>query len=163
MYCWVPPPGPVSAERTQGSGRNFSPAQGGAEALWAHPPASIPAKEGRSLLEVLITSPPSHPHYQLVVVVQSGLSQQDFRGLDREVKPVLASALAVPQPAGHSWDEPGSISSATDGKVDKTPSEIYRYILGGQGFLHSTETPLATARLPGCKHITELEGKTHWC
>lgn len=99
-----------------------------------------------------------------MVVVQSGLSQQqDFTGLAGEVKPVLASALAVPQPAGHSWDEPGSISSATDGKVDKTPSEIHTYILGGQGFLHSTETLPATARLPGCKHITELEGKTHWC
>lgn len=104
--------------------------------MWAHPPASIPAKEGRSLLEVLVTSSPSHPHPQLVMVVQSGLSQQqEFTGLAGEVKPVLAPALAVPQTARHSWDKPGGISSATDGKVDKKNSfrNIQAY-LGWPGF-----------------------------
>lgn len=58
------------------------------------------------------------------MVVQFGLSQQqDITGLAGEVKPVLAPAVAVPQTAGHSWDKAGGISSATDGKADKTPLE----------------------------------------
>lgn len=94
-------------------------------------------------------------------MVQSGLSQQrDFTDLAGEVKPVLASALAVSQAAGHSWDQH---LLSTDGKGDKTPLEICRHTLDGQGFLHSSENLPGIARLPGCKHITKLEGKTHWC
>lgn len=84
-------------------------------------------------------------------MVQFG--QQDFTGLAGEVKPVLAPALAVPHTAGHSWDEAGGISSATDGKADKTPLQKYSYILGAQSFLHSTGALLP---LPGCLAVNTL-------
>lgn len=171
MYPRAPPPGPDSAERTQGSGRNFSPARepscpcrGGAETSWAdvHPSTCIPAKEDRSLLELLLAPSPSHPHPQLVVVVQSGLSQPWQGDRDETSQAWLGRQTlrrrppwqrgCVSQPAGHIWDESCGISSAVDGKLDNL---LWNYISWAARVSYAVQKLFLP--LPGCLAVNTLQ------
>lgn len=110
------------------TGGNFSPAQGLMPTLRRGCSFVGTSCQGGQHLEMLITSSPSQPHPQLMVVLQSGLSQQqDLTGQAGEVEPVL-------EPASDSWAQLGSISSALDGKVDKNSFRNSQVYLGWPGF-----------------------------
>lgn len=100
MYLWVPSPVPASAERTQGSGKKFSPAQdpsclhqGGAAALWAdeHPLSCVPAKEARSLPELLFAPFPDAGGAIWALLAKAGRPQEDITSLAWESNPTTGA------------------------------------------------------------------------
>lgn len=134
--------------------------------MWAdaHPPACIPAKEGKSLLELLLAPSPFHPHPWLVVMVQSRLSQPQRRGCNKISQVWLGRRTllwclpwqhgCMSQPAGHV----GRVMQPLfchGWKVREPPLESYMYILGGQGLWSAVQK--LSLPLPGCPAVNTLQ------
>lgn len=170
MYCWVPPPGPDSAERTQGSGRIFPQHKGWVPTLrWGcsfvamtYQHSCRGGQVSPGVADPFIPIPSPSPAGDSGAIWGLPTTRIHRPGWGGETWAGTCSGSV-----SDSWaqlDKPGGISSPRMERQIKKPSfRIYRHLLGGQGFLHSTETLPAIARLPGWKHITRLEGKTHWC